>query len=1274
MGLFDSPTKENEAPTGTDSASKQGNTPPSRDSLSWQRRPASRGGSRPLSMVAAQNASQRFSAKAQDPISPAAEQQHLSREDIARTLGLKDPSWFRQTDRGQGSAAYRKNQVEDDEKLDMSAMTAQLPGMTPIATTQRSPERSPERSSFISPSQAKLASPIPLDPPRQAEREAFRTPMDTPLADSPSGRSSPTRSPSPTKGMGGFVQSAMLKRSDSIKRWSVTSPPSLSRADSVTANIGNRNSASSSPRQKSFLRQDSAPNVSQDHEDDIKEDKEAQASADAKLPVSPSKTMDSRRWSPTKSSWLDSALNRPESPNPQSRHVKSPSAHISRPESPHKQVNVGGLMRSTPFEGGGRTNTTGLGGIYSPPPGGNRPPMGHGSKPSFSRLTTEPEPEQEPELVEEEMPAQQTPTSADAVAKRSSVASPPAVKPKPDTPPKKDFRSTLKSRVPDAGPKKDEEPEFRNALGNLRRAKTQNYVAPDELKHNIMRGKAALNTTGGPQKTARTDEFKDAILKKRQDFKTAQTEGRGVTRTPTVTEAKIPEGLARRAELGKPSTTSKPAGLSKPSSQELGKKPASPNPVTGSKRIPSQTDSPASSASKESPQANKTQPRRVSTGLDSNKPSTSPRSAPSVHKETSAPSRLQQERAGSGRLADRFNPGLAGMLAKGPPPMAKNGGQKPDEPQSAGSGTAASTTSTEASAPGPQLTHMTKGRARGPRRKAPSSAPKASEVAPESQSVSKPATELKSIDAPAKSDEPPKLSIQEQVAAKAVVSRGNASSPSRQWESKSEVSKISTSDVRSPDVRSPDVRSPSSVKTPIQSPSTKQESPAEKEVSQPSSPRKLDMKRMSRFLAEDTNSDGNANVSIKPKETPSPTQAPAEEPKPVHTRPPEPKAPIATPEPKSQPSPSQASPHITSPLSREQRERSREATPSIATPSRRFDSIKSPSPERRPTLHGPRPPRESPRPKSRGAVRPLSGLSNSGQESPSAGSPARSPVKQPNEITSIFNDFFGPPRPRQDFKVDPAEVLMNRPAESVKVNSSDVQMIRLAGDGKKSAVQQQNERVLFEEEMYIVAHNFVGPDGKKALEVYFWIGDEVPDAEASDAHLFAAREARAIGGKLVKLYQGKETTEFLQALGGVIIVRRGSSSRFDSLAPHMLCGRRFLNQVAFDETDVATTSLCTGFVYIISHSGKCYLWKGKGAGIDELSAAKLVGMELALSGEYIEIEEGAEPAAFWEVFDGGNKPYSADHWRLKPNYSKYGSRLFCSDADARKQVRFSRCS
>ncbi|KAI0194352.1 hypothetical protein EV127DRAFT_451665 [Xylaria flabelliformis] len=204
--------------------------------------------------------------------------------------------------------------------------------------------------------------------------------------------------------------------------------------------------------------------------------------------------------------------------------------------------------------------------------------------------------------------------------------------------------------------------------------------------------------------------------------------------------------------------------------------------------------------------------------------------------------------------------------------------------------------------------------------------------------------------------------------------------------------------------------------------------------------------------------------------------------------------------------------------------------------------------------------------------------------------------------------------------------------------------------------------------MYICVHSFNNEVGRKTVEVYFWAGDEVPTSAIEDAEVFVAREARAFGGALIKVQQGKETPEFLQALGGIVITQRGSGNKYDSLAPHMLCGRRYHGHVVFDEVDFASSALCSGFPYIITQAGKCYLWKGKGSSVDELSCARLIGMDYALSGEMEEVEEGNESAAFWDLFGGAKRFGSADHWRLKPNYDKYGSRLFLSDAASKQQI------
>lgn len=253
--------------------------------------------------------------------------------------------------------------------------------------------------------------------------------------------------------------------------------------------------------------------------------------------------------------------------------------------------------------------------------------------------------------------------------------------------------------------------------------------------------------------------------------------------------------------------------------------------------------------------------------------------------------------------------------------------------------------------------------------------------------------------------------------------------------------------------------------------------------------------------------------------------------------------------------------------------------------------------------------------------------------------------------------------------MDTAELLIQRPSLlPPKIHTLSAQLFQFTPDGKRQPVPAHHERTLFEGDMYLCAHSFNDSAGKKTLEVYLWAGVDVPEAIVEDAAVFAARETRSFGGTLVRLKQGKETPEFLQALGGIVITQRGPSNKYDSLAPHMLCGRRYGGHIVLDEVDFTASTLCSGFPYIITQGGRCYLWKGKGSDVDELSCARLIGMDYALSGELEEIEEGHEPVAFWELFGGANRFGSADHWRLKPGYDKYCSRLFLSDAASMKQI------
>jgi hypothetical protein len=364
------------------------------------------------------------------------------------------------------------------------------------------------------------------------------------------------------------------------------------------------------------------------------------------------------------------------------------------------EVKTGGLMRSTPM--GASLKPSALGGFPVVPP------ISTTDKPVIAELRGG-------------LRKAASPTTEGPAETQGDV--PAAAKVKPDTPPKKDFRTNLKPRAPPPEPKTVPTDELKNVFGALRRTKTQNYVAPDELKGNILRGKAGLSLTGGPKKTERTDEFKEAILQKKDDFKKAQQDGRSVTRQgSSASETSLPEGIAKRLEMQRTGTRSK---------------------------TPTTSESPLQSPALTGPNRSShvsTRSRHDIPGLGSEvafkspdfgeKAAASPVASVTRHKSSDSLGRVGGKVGG---LADRFNPGLAGLLARGPPPASG-----PRNSVSSASGTPPA--ESEVAGPGPQLTHMTKNRARGPRRKAPTSV--ASPAEPKEQVKAVPQPEKKIVASP----------------------------------------------------------------------------------------------------------------------------------------------------------------------------------------------------------------------------------------------------------------------------------------------------------------------------------------------------------------------------------------------------------------------------------------------------------------------------------------------------------------------------------------------
>jgi hypothetical protein len=1350
--------------------------------LSWQqRRPQSGSIRRPLSMVATENAARSPSPRATPDQTPSKEKNDdtgLSRDQIAQSLGSKDPSWFRQTpDRGIGSAAYRKSQEESVENPRWSqnsskahevvgSLRRQLPGMSRESTAESDDVSSPPSDGIrsASPSHASSArgsasswgnrfssntsvsdastldgkSPLPT-----SERQKFAPPTEhSPntntsersngrgLAMSPSqGRISPERMDrpvSPTKGMGGFVQSAMLKRENSVnKRWSATpagSTPGLSRNASTASNrsahggIGNTTSISKMDHRPSSLSRDnslepsSRPTSSHGNTaipqdtnkaadgfakpalphharaksvtSPIKFNRPEENGAEPSPPPSPSK-----RWSPTKSSWLENAINRPESPTKPKFQVTPQQPAWMAEITKAKQQRMGGeVAKDKSAKESTITTSSNSSANVEPAQKDSFPSKENAAnlnEPDITKEKVIPEPKIKPAVLSPELdrtsdvspkPSPEKTLKSSASVQSSTNDDTPSAKPsKPITPPKKDFRSNLKARQPPSDSSKNEALEFQNVFGKLKKAETKNYVAPDTFKENITRGKAALNVTGGPKPREKRDELKESLLKRKEEMKAKVAESGSVAgKKADKPDQPIAEALAFRQRLGRQgsdsNTLSPPKTLSSESSD------SKPEAVTHQQSLRDRSQSPSVAA---------------------------------VTVESSA-STMSQTKASniSSKLADRFNPALAGLLARGPSPLT--GGSQPpkrlDDP--AGSLESISDGNLTTSSKEKTLTHMTKGRTKGPKRRAPTAKPTpANETDDTSNAKVSPGQNVSKSHTPA-SRRIPSVSLVKQkdiLSSNVQDSAQPTSADSPTYSQPLTPKKAGDKAKPAAPMKSPDLvmrveeparslvtergtkDTPSKPTAPAKTPEllkkskdlNQMESTMQQEVTQ-IKPRVVSPKpaSLNRFSRGDRSVESGSPLSSTAT-TIAPNASPKEEDFRIRSRPDSPakdspqddvsnvsvknaaalwgqpssatsassgrKSPIKLPTRKDE-----QEAHENAGLSRSEQSSTVGLGLNTVSPTNSSQPsvlLATKTSYSKPPLSPPTSTETTPRPPPRvfeDESKPSSTLSDSAK---------------------VFGDRFdSPPDTTGDLmkNIDTQKILSASPIDNDKIQTLRNQIWELASDGNMSHIPIQEEHILYDESMYLSVHLFQTGNGSKKTEVYLWIGNEISDLTLEEAQVHARTTAKENRANLSIIRQGKETPRFFTALGGILITRRGTRN---TPKDYMLCGRRHLGHLAFDETDLALKSLCSGFVFVLCLEGRLFLWKGSGSSQEEISAARLISMDLVSMGELVELEDGKETPLFLDLFPAPEKgpksiPRSAEHWRYKASTDRYHTRLF----------------
>lgn len=993
---------------------------------------------------------------------------------------------------------------------------------------------------------------------------------------------------------------------------------------------------------------------------------------DSPTPPSPSK-----KWSPSKASWLENAINKPDSPKPRVFPPQKPNWMVDinkakehrasvdlgksgafkdlagglvrspPPETPNKILSVEGSLkrsRAVPTANANERNLeedTPLKGISAKAETANHQEHPPTSLTASRDLNFEVEAlsENKPTSLSKQDPPNPLATSTEGVQVRSRLGSPSIIKPRPRTPPKKDFRSTLKSRPVSDGKDDHEESEFKSVFGKLKRTQTQNYIAPDEFKDNILRGKAGLTMTGGPQKTERKDELKESILKQKEAMKGGAPPG--VPRKPTgftpkgERDSQTPEASVKRMALTRPESA--PSNPSTKSREEVGR---SPPPGEGTAEFKPQHPSGDFSKSKE--------PAKPKPG-------------------------------------GQFSSSLAELLSRGPSPTASV--LKPSvsmNPNVFARDASISASNDDVADSGPQLTHITKTRARGPKRRLPATGkPQSTTEHIDPTSRLEPEVKPTGVESrkPSVMEKPqPFFPVTNRSETRPLsnISNNNrkSSQPLSPRKPSTDVSLLENVKPASPRSKSPKESAPTQAKTsPVvkQKPTliVKDDQTRKSSISSSAPPVKATQKPfqigelLRKMPATETERTEEQEFQDKGVLVTSVKDVPAVWGKPSSTESAQAMSPTKLPTRKDEENALESAGRIPvrtkEPIglgiltASKESNRSTPLDPNLPSPPMR--SPKSPPlPRKNPALIASRVP--------------ASTLSSQPIEQD-----CRSQIQLTSDRLRLLVNFFGQTSSSQPkINVDTQSILASCSSHdgSDKIKTLRKQIYEITGGGKLLPVPSQQEHILFEENLYLCTHVFGTAAGTRTTEVYLWYGEGVAPSAAEDAQLFARKVAKENNGKLIILQQGKETSNFFQALGGIVITRRGSGSRGDSpsktSATYMLCGRRHVGQIAFDEVDFGARSLCSAFPYIVSaRFGKLYLWKGRGSGAEELGCARLIGMDLGLTGEIEEVDEGREPGSFWESLPGGKLQDVAvagiQHWHLKPSSEKYITRLFGIDLE-----------
>ncbi|CUA66742.1 Nascent polypeptide-associated complex subunit alpha, muscle-specific form [Rhizoctonia solani] len=192
-------------------------------------------------------------------------------------------------------------------------------------------------------------------------------------------------------------------------------------------------------------------------------------------------------------------------------------------------------------------------------------------------------------------------------------------------------------------------------------------------------------------------------------------------------------------------------------------------------------------------------------------------------------------------------------------------------------------------------------------------------------------------------------------------------------------------------------------------------------------------------------------------------------------------------------------------------------------------------------------------------------------------------------------------------------------------------------------------------------------NGLVLSKVWGWCGRKAQPGGQEEGKLVEL--AKQYGTIVIPAFQGDESQELVDAVGGHWITRQGSRAHWTPENTTMHCTRRLGDACFTDEVDFHVSNLCSAYSYCVTALDAVYIWHGRGTTQLEREAAAAYGRLITGPEKEIEeFDEGKEDPMFFMLL-GDHAWANADYWKYRAPLGKvaYRPRMFLIDARNKKQ-------